>query len=69
MTRIEKIENQIASLPQGYVTRKVINKKPYFYLQWQSNGKTVSRTLKENEIEVIRAQVEERKKFEKELKI
>jgi len=69
MSMIADIENQIAALPEGYVTRKVINNKPYFYHQWVNNGKNLSRTLSEEEAVLLKAKIEERKKLEKELKL
>lgn len=69
MNKLADLEERISSLPEGYVTRKVINNKPYYYHQWKSNGKNLSRTLSEEEVEPLKAQIEERKKLEKELKI
>ena len=69
MNKLADLEERISSLPEGYVTRKVINNKPYYYHQWKSNGKNLSRTLNEEEVEPLKAQIEERKKLEKELKL
>lgn len=69
MNKLADLEERISSLPEGYITRKVINNKPYYYHQWKSNGKNLSRTLSEEEVEPLKAQIEERKKLEKELKI
>ena len=69
MSRIADIENRISELPEGYVTHKVIHNKPYYYLQWVSGGKNLSRTLNEEEAEILKSQIEERKKLEKELKL
>lgn len=40
MNKLADLEEKISSLPEGYVTRKVINNKPYYYHQWKNNGKT-----------------------------
>lgn len=69
MNKLADLEEKISSLPEGYVTRKVINNKPYYYHQWKSNGKNLSRNLNEEEVEPLKAQIEERKKLEKELKL
>ncbi len=69
MNTILELEEKIKSLPQGYVTRKVINNKPYFYLQWKNNEKNLSRVLNETEVDSVKVQVEERKSLEKELKL
>ena len=69
MNKLADLEEKISSLPEGYVTRKVINNKPYYYHQWKSNGKNLSHTLTEEEVEPLKAKIEERKKLEKELKL
>ena len=37
MTDINKLEEQIAKLPVGYIIEKVINDKKYYYQQWKEN--------------------------------
>lgn len=72
MTDIEKInsiELRLLELPDGYVTKKTINDKEYFYLQWTEEGKTRSKILQAEEVEQYKAMVEERKSLVKQLKI
>lgn len=68
MTDINKLEEQIAKLPIGYITEKVINEKKYYCQQWKENGKSKSRYISEEEAETLKPQIEERKKLQKELK-
>ena len=68
MTDINKLEEQIAKLPIGYITEKVINEKKYYCQQWKENGKSKSRYISEDEANTLKPQIEERKKLQKELK-
>ena len=68
MTDINKLEEQIAKLPIGYITEKVINEKKYYSQQWKENGKSKSRYISEEEANTLKPQIEERKKLQKELK-
>ena len=68
MTDINKLEEQIAKLPIGYITEKVINEKKYYCQQWKENGKSKSRYISEEEANTLKPQIEERKKLQKELK-
>lgn len=61
MTEYEKLSERINQLPIGYVSRKRINDKEYFYLQWKEEGKSNCRILRPDEVDDIKAQVEERK--------
>ncbi len=66
--RIREIEAELSGLPTGYISKKCINGKDRFYLQWTENGKLKSRYIKESEYGVISAQVDKRKKLQDELK-
>ena len=68
MTDINKLEKQIAKLPIGYITEKVISEKKYYCQQWKENGKSKSRYISEEEANTLKPQIEERKKLQKELK-
>lgn len=68
MTDINRLEEQIAKLPIGYITEKVINEKKYYCQQWKENGKSKSRYISEEEANTLKPQIEERKKLQKELK-
>lgn len=68
MADIKELEEQIAKLPIGYITEKVINDKKYYCQQWKENGKSKSRYISEEEANSLKPQIEERKKLQKELK-
>ena len=38
-TRAEELEQQIATLPAGSVTKKTVSGKDYFYHRWTENKK------------------------------
>ncbi|WP_313527873.1 hypothetical protein [Anaerotignum sp.] len=62
-----EIEQTLTSLPEGYISTKTIKEKQYCYLQNRVNGKLVSKYLKENEVDIIKEQVELCKKYKAEL--
>lgn len=65
---IEEIKNRINSLPTGGLTTKTIKGNPYIYYQWSENGKQHSRIVKDDEVETLRSQIEERKSLQKQLR-
>lgn len=65
--RKEEIDAALASLPQGYISRKTINGKEYRYLQTRVNGKMVSAYLKGDEADKVAIGLAERKAMEAEL--
>lgn len=66
--RIKRIENELLGLPTGYISKKIINGKERFYLQWMEDGKLKSRYIKANEYDDITAKVEKRKQLQEERK-
>ena len=68
MTEIEKLENQIAELPKGYVTHRTVNKKVYYYRQGTNNGEQFSIRIPDEEVDFVSKQIELRKQLEKQLK-
>ncbi|MEG0330617.1 MAG: hypothetical protein RR537_01875 [Longicatena sp.] len=61
-----EIEQTLPSLLEGYISTKTIKEKQYYYLQNRVNGKITSKYLKENEVEIIKEQVELCKKYKAE---
>ena len=61
MTEAERqeIQAKIDALPVGGITMKTINGKRYPYLQWTENGKQRGRRVREDELEALRAGIEE----------
>ena len=66
--RIREIEEELARLPNGYISKKMINAKERFYLQWLENGKLKSKYIKAAEFDGISAQMEKKKQLQDELK-
>lgn len=70
MTESEKqaVQEQIAELPKGNITYKTINGKKYPYLQWTESGKQHGRRVKDDELDLLSASINERKRLEALLK-
>ena len=49
-----EIQQQLQTLPQGYITKKQIYGRQYHYLQYTSFGKKRSEYLRETEVEAVR---------------
>lgn len=60
-TQISDLENQIASLPVGYISKKMINGKERYYQQWTENRKVKSKYIKNGEVEEFQKKIELRK--------
>ena len=65
---IQQIERELSALPAGYLSRKIINGKERYYLQWNENGKIKSKYVKECDLLSVRKQVERRKELQTKLK-
>ena len=68
LTRIAKLEHQIAELPAGSVTKKTVNGKDYYYHRWTEEKKRREKYIPAEELDWFRKQIEQRKALEKELK-
>ena len=66
--QISALEKELSTCINGYISRKTINGKERFYLQWIENGKIKSRYIKADELDEIRASVERRKQIQEKLK-
>ena len=66
--KITELEQQIAELPAGSVTKKTINGNVYFYHRWTENKKRREKYIPAEEVDSFQKQVERRKALEKELK-
>lgn len=60
-SQISDLESQIASLPVGYISKKMINGKERYYQQWTENGKIKSKYIKNEEVEEFQKKIEFRK--------
>ena len=65
MKNIDELRNRLLDLPNGYISKKLIANKNYYYLKYYENGKQISKYIKSCELETIRKQLLERKQIEK----
>lgn len=65
---IRLLEERINELPAGYISKKNINGKIRYYLQWREDGRMKSKYIRENELEELQQQIEERKRLQSRLK-
>ena len=66
-----QVQKEIAELPAGYISKKNINGKTRYYLQWSEDGKKKSKYVDDAIVDDLRAKIERRRelqKREKELK-
>ena len=66
--RAAELERLIFFLPAGSITKKTVNGKEYFYHRWTENKKRREKYIPADELENFRAQIEQRKALERELK-
>jgi len=62
------MERELSTLPSGYISKKIINKKVYCYLQRRVGLKIIGTYIPLEEIEQIKDQVARRKQLEKSIK-
>lgn len=67
LERKTKIEKELQTLVQGYISNKTINGKTYRYLQNRINENLTSKYLKNTEADMVAEQILRRKEYEKEL--
>ncbi|MBQ1181168.1 MAG: AAA family ATPase [Treponema sp.] len=65
--QISDLESQIASLPVGYISKKMINGNERYYQQWTENGKIKSKYIKNEEVEEFQKKIEFRKSLQSKL--
>ena len=66
--RMTELEQRISMLLPGSVTKKTIKGKEYFYHRWTENKRRREKYIPMEEVDVFRAQIEQRKALEQELK-
>ena len=67
LERKVKLETELQTLVQGYISKKTIKGKTYCYLQNRVGGKLISQYLKREEVNEITEQIARRKQYEAEL--
>ena len=61
----ERYRAELATLPIGSISRKIIAGKVRYYRQWVEDGHTRSEYLKESEVDGVRRQIERRRELAK----
>ncbi len=67
LSDLQDMKSQMDILAQGYISKKTIKGKQYFYLQNRINGKVLSKYIKEEDIQKISVELELSKKFKVEI--
>lgn len=67
--RISEIENEIASLPKGYVSKKNIRGRETFYRQWKEDGKVKSEYINPREVDYVAELIDRRRGLQEKLKL
>lgn len=62
--RLHRLDEQIAALPKGSVSRKTINGRVYYYHRWQENKKRVEKYVPAGELTALQEQIQNRKYLE-----
>lgn len=69
LRRITELTEQITGLPKGYLSKKTIGGKVYYYHQWSENGIKQSRYLHDSEIAPLADKIEKRKELQAQLRM
>ena len=60
-----QVRKEMAELPSGYISKKNINGKTRYYLQWVENGKKKSKYFDDVFADDLRAKIEKRRELQK----
>lgn len=61
-------EKSRSELPKGYISKKIIKGKEYYYLQCKENGKVVSQYIAADKLQEVEEQVKRRKQLDEALR-
>ena len=64
----KRLEQEISTLPIGYISKKKINGKIQYYHQWTENGKLISKYIKKGELEELESKISYRRQLQSKLK-
>ncbi|WP_238726236.1 HipA domain-containing protein [Diplocloster modestus] len=68
LNQITELTARISELPKGYISKKSISGKLYYYHQWSEKGQKQSKYLKDDEIEALSEQINLRKELQEQLR-
>ena len=60
-----QVQKEIAELPAGYISKKIINGKTRYYLQWSEGGKKKSKYVDDALVDDLCAKIERRRELQK----
>ena len=69
LDQIAELEQKIAELPIGSVTKKTVNGHVYYYHRWSKNGDRQEKYLAAGEVDALKEQIERRKALEAGLRL
>lgn len=58
------IQQEMRTLPKGYVSRKLIKGRPAHYLQWREGKRVLSRHIPREQVQKLSSQVERRRELQ-----
>ena len=64
LEKLAELTARIKELPKGYISKKTIGGKIYYYHQWSENGSKQSRYIKDDEVEPLVKLIDERKELQ-----
>ena len=67
--KIKELEDKIINLPQGYITKKNINGKMYYYHRFKEDNKLIEKYIDFSLLENLKSQIELRRELKKELEL
>lgn len=68
MKSIDELRNELKRLPNGYISKKTINNRQYYYLQYFDNGRLKSKFVPLSQLDNVTRQITRRKEIEKQIK-
>ena len=64
LEKLAELAARIKELPKGYISKKTIGGKIYYYHQWSEKGSKQSRYIKDDEVEALAKLIGERKELQ-----
>lgn len=68
LEQIAALASKIGALPKGYISKKTVGGKIYYYHQWSENGVKQSKYLRDDELEPLVRRIDERKELQEQLR-
>ena len=63
-----QLDNLNSNYIKGYLSRKIINGKEYYYLQYREEDKIISKYIPFEHVEIIKNRLEEQKRWKKSIR-